>query len=104
MSDQEFYRWQGDDLILKVFVQPKASKNEFCEVRQTELDSAIKIRISAPPVDGKANQQVVQFLSKVFQVSKSQVTLLTGETSRQKRFCIKSPKKLPAIISSMKKL
>ena len=99
MSEKDFYQWQGDDLIIQVYVQPKASKNEFCAVHVTENKTAIKIRITAPPVDGKANQQVIQFLSKSFKVSKSQVKLLSGETSRQKRFCIHSPKQLPSIIS-----
>jgi len=98
MSENEFFQWQGDDLILCVYVQPKASKNEFCAVRITEDGSAIKVRITAPPVDGKANQQLIQFLSKSFKVSKSQVTLLNGESSRQKRFFIQSPKQLPDVI------
>jgi uncharacterized protein (TIGR00251 family) len=94
----DYYQWQDDDLILCVYVQPKASKNEFCDVH----GNAIKVRITAPPVDGKANQQLIQFLSKSFKVSKSQVHLLNGETSRQKRFRISSPKKLPEIIPKKK--
>jgi len=90
----DFFHWQGDDLIIRIYVQPKASKNEFCAVH----DDAIKVRITAPPIDGKANQQLIQFLSKNFKVPKSQVQLLSGESSRQKRFCIHSPKALPAII------
>ena len=57
-------------------------------------------RITAPPVDGKANQQLIQFLSKSFKVSKSQVKLLSGDSSRHKRFCIQSPQKLPSMIQS----
>lgn len=94
MSADAFYQWQGDDLILRVYVQPKASKNEFCAVH----GDAIKVRITAPPVDGKANQQLIQFFAKSFKVPKSQVQLLTGEASRQKRFCIHSPNKLPSEI------
>ena len=91
MTVDDFYHWQGDDLILRIYVQPKASKNEFCDVH----GDAIKVRITAPPVDGKANQQLIQFLSKSFKVSKSQVQLLSGESSRKKRFCIQSPQILP---------
>jgi len=92
----DFFQWQGDDLIIQIYVQPNASKNEFCAVH----GDTIKVRITAPPVDGKANQQLIQFLSKSFKVSKSQVQLLSGETSRQKRFCIHSPKALPVVVSS----
>ena len=47
-----FYEWQGENLLLRVKTQPKASKDEFAEV----LDNRLKIRITAPPIDGKANQ------------------------------------------------
>ena len=98
MNDDDFYQWQGKNLIMRVYVQPKASKNEFCAVHVADNKAAIKVRITSPPVDGKANQQLIQFLSKSFKVSKSQVQLLNGESSRQKRFCIQSPKQLPSMI------
>jgi uncharacterized protein len=89
-----FYAWQGDDLLLRVKAQAKASKDEFAEV----LDNRLKIRITAPPIDGKANQHLIKFLSGQFKVSKSQIELLTGDGAREKRFMIRSPKQLPAII------
>ena len=89
-----FYEWQGEDLLLRVKAQPKASKDEFAEV----LDNRLKIRITAPPIDGKANQHLIKFLARQFKVSKSQIKLLTGDTSREKRFMIRSPKQLPEII------
>lgn len=89
-----FYKWQGEELILRVKVQPKASKDEFCEV----MGECLKVRITAPPVDGKANQHLLKFLAKQFKVSKSQVILLSGETSREKRFRITQPKQVPEII------
>jgi len=89
-----FYEWQGNDLLLRVKAQPKASKDEFAEV----LDNRLKIRITTPPIDGKANQHLIKFLARQFKVSKSQIELLTGDTSREKRFMIRSPKQLPAII------
>jgi len=92
MSD--FYEWQGDNLILRIKAQPKASKDEFAEV----LGNRLKIRITAPPVDGKANQHLIKFLAKQFRVSKSQIELLAGDSAREKRFIIYSPKQLPDII------
>jgi len=91
----DFFHWQGDDLIIRIYVQPNASKNEFCAVH----GDTIKVRITASPIDGKANQHLIQFLSRNFKVPKSQVQLLAGEISRQKRFCIHSPKALLDIIS-----
>ena len=94
-----FYYWQGQDLILKVRIQPKAASDEFAEVLSHEVTGdQIKIRITAPPVDGKANKHLIRFLSLCFKVPKSSVTVLSGETSRNKKIKIQSPQKLPAII------
>jgi len=89
-----FYEWQHDDLLLRIKVQPKASKDEFCEI----MGERLKIRITAPPVDGKANQHLIKFLAKQFKVSKSQIELMSGETSREKRFRISSPRLIPDFI------
>lgn len=91
-----FYEWQGDDLILRVKAQPKASKDEFAEV----LDNRLKIRITAPPTDGKANKHLIKFLAVQFKVSKSQIELIAGESARDKRFMIRAPKQIPSIIPS----
>lgn len=93
----EFYEWCDGNLLLRVKVQPKASRSEFCEL----LDDRLKIRISAAPTDGKANQQLLQFLAKQFGVSKSQVSLLSGESSREKRFMIIAPRQVPAELAAM---
>jgi len=86
-----FYEWQNNDLLLRIKAQPKASKDEFCDV----LGNCLKVRITAPPVDGKANQHLIKFLAKQFKVSKSQIELLSGETSREKRFKISQPRRIP---------
>ena len=90
-----FYQWQGDDLIIACHLQPKASKDEFCG----EQNERLRIRITAPPIDGKANAHLCKFLAKQFGVSKSRVSIIQGELSRQKRLCITSPTKLPAILN-----
>jgi uncharacterized protein (TIGR00251 family) len=48
-------------------------------------DGTLKIRLTAPPVDGAANEALVKFLSEALSVSKSQVEIVTGHTSREKR-------------------
>ncbi|MCK5263328.1 MAG: YggU family protein [Gammaproteobacteria bacterium] len=90
-----FFKWQNDDLILNVRVQPRAANDAFAEYN----DEFIKIRITAPPVDGKANKHLIAFLAKTFKVAKSSIELLSGETGRNKRLLIHQPKVLPDAIS-----
>lgn len=87
-----YYHWDGEDLILDCHLQPKASKDEFAGLH----GERIKIRLTAPPVDGKANAQLLAFLAAAFAVSKSQVSLESGQQSRQKRVRIRQPRHLPA--------
>lgn len=89
-----FYRWDGEDLILECHLQPKASCDEFAGLHGERL----KIRLTAPPVDGKANARLLAFLADAFAVSKSQVSLESGQQSRQKRVRIKQPRQLPAVL------
>ncbi len=94
-----FYKWEDDELHLFVKVQPKASKDEFAEVLTDSLGDRIKIRITAPPVDGKANKYLIKFLSTSFKVPKSNINIKNGETGRNKHLIIKSPKQLPTQIN-----
>ena len=86
-----WYRWDGEDLILACHLQPKASKDEFAGLHGDRL----KIRLTAPPVEGKANAHLLAFLAKAFGVPKSQVSLESGELNRQKRVRIARPRRLP---------
>lgn len=90
------FRLDGEDLLLWLRVQPRSSRDGFGEV----LEDAIKLRITAPPVDGKANAHLVSWLSRQFGVSKSAVIVESGDTARRKRVRIKSPCKLPAALRS----
>ena len=87
-----FYRWEDDVLHLFVRVQPKASRDEFAEVQEDR----IRIRITAPPVDGKANTHLVKFIAKTCGVAKSKVQIINGETGRNKHLSIDNPVCLPA--------
>jgi uncharacterized protein (TIGR00251 family) len=79
--------------LLLLYVQPGASKSG---VRGTYQDR-LKLSVQSPPVDGAANEAVIEYLSKTLNVSKKNIHLLSGETSRQKNIWIKS--KLEEIIS-----
>lgn len=65
---------------LHLFIQPKSSKNEVVGPH----NGAIKIKITAPPVDGKANECLVEFLSDVLNVPKRDIHILKGDTGRNK--------------------
>jgi len=67
-----------------VRVVPRASKNEICG-RHRE---AIKIRLTAPPVEGAANEALISFLSEILGVRKSQIEILSGHASRDKIVCV----------------
>lgn len=85
------YQWQEHDLLLAVRAQPRASRDEIIGPHGDSL----KVRITAPPVDGKANAHLIKFLARAFGVSRSAVELRSGESSREKRFLIHAPKRLP---------
>ncbi len=67
-------------VTLSVRIQPRASKNELVRLE----NGGLKIRLTAPPVDGAANEALVRFLADRFSVAKSQVELVSGHTSRDK--------------------
>ena len=83
----------------KVRVQPGASKNEIVGVQQ----DALKVRISATPVEGKANKVLIQFLAKQLGVKRSQVEILSGHTSRIKTIHVigQGTEKLQQLIDSI---
>lgn len=72
-------------------MQPKASRDEWVGLHGDE----IKVAITAPPVDGKANAHLIKFLAKSFNVSKSAIVLEKGELTRHKTVLVQTPKKLP---------
>ncbi len=74
---------QGAQFALRV--QPRASRNAFAGV----MGDAIKLAITAPPVDGKANEAVIAYLSDVFRVPKSGIVIVSGETGRNKLIAIR---------------
>ena len=85
------YSWHNDQLTLHILLQPNASTDEIIGVQDREL----KIRIAAAPIEGKANTQLIKFLSKQFGVRKQDINLVRGETSRHKKVSITAPTKLP---------
>ncbi len=73
-----------EDIILKVYLQPKSSKNEVVGPYR----DGIKIKVTAPPIEGKANEALIRFLAKEFGISSSCIEILNGHHSREKRLKI----------------
>jgi len=69
-----------DGATFAVRVVPRASKNEIVGIH----GDALKIRVAAPPVEGRANEALIAFLAKRLGVRKSQVEIVAGATSRRK--------------------
>ncbi len=90
-----FYRWDHHDLILSVHIQPRASHPGIVGVYGDQL----KIKLTAPPIEGQANEELSKLLAKLFGVAKSKVLLLKGASSKDKLFRIQSPKHWPEFIA-----
>lgn len=90
-----FYKWQDNQLTLSCQIQPKSSRDEIVGL----YADSVKIRITAPPVDGKANAHLIKFLAKAFGVSRSAVAIISGETGRKKAVRIEDPDKLPEFLN-----
>lgn len=80
MSDPVWLKRSGDTLLLSLHIQPGAKKTEIVG----EHGDALKIRLATPPVDGKANAALLEFIADRLGVGKSAVTLKSGQTSRRK--------------------
>lgn len=78
--DQKFFKETKDGKILRVRVIPNSSKNELIE----NDDGTIKVKLTAPPVDGKANKCLIEFLSKTFSITKTSIEVIKGQTSKDK--------------------
>jgi len=71
-------------IVLDVYVQPKALKSRIVSI----YDGALKVAITAPPVDGKANAAIITFIAKVLGIPKSAITISSGKQSRRKKLSI----------------
>jgi uncharacterized protein (TIGR00251 family) len=71
-------------IVFSIRVLPRSSR---CEIAGIHGD-ALKLKITAPPVDGKANDECVRFLSETLGIKKSRISIVAGHTSRNKRIAI----------------
>jgi len=76
----------ANGVMLTLRIVPRASKNEV----SGEMAGALKIRLQAPPVEGKANRALIDFLADTLDVPRSAIDIVSGETGRNKRVLITS--------------
>lgn len=78
-------------VVLVVHVQPGARRTEISGIH----GEALKMKLAAPPVDGKANDALLRFLADVYGVPQRNATLLSGAASRRKKVRIDAPRSRP---------
>lgn len=90
--DVAFHRWRDSDLELTVHLHPGARKTEAAGAH----GEALKIRVRARPVEGAANEALLEFLAQALQVARTRCVLVSGETSRNKRVLVEAPERAHA--------
>lgn len=89
-----WWRWEGEDLCLRLRVQPRAKQDAFL----APFGGLYRVQITAPPADDKANQHLQRFLAETFDVPVSRVRLVCGRRSRTKQVRVHAPRHLPAFV------
>jgi len=79
------YSKAKDGIIIEVKVDPRSSRNEIVGV----ADRTVRIKLTAPPVGGAANEMLIELLAEKFGIRKRDVTIIKGESSRHKLIKLK---------------
>ena len=91
LPDLPFMRVEKNgDVLLDVHVVPNAAKTQAMGLHGEVGDLALRLRLQAPPVDGKANQAVVKWLAGCLDIPQQTVTLARGETSSRKQLRVQA--------------
>ena len=91
------FKKTNDGALINFKISPNASKNEIIKT-----EDGIKIKITAQPVDGKANKALIEFLSKHFKIPKTSIEIVKGHTSKEKTILLKTDK--PEILANIAKM
>ena len=75
-------------IVVKILVQPRSSRNALVGLH----GDALKVKLTAPPVDGAANKNCIAYLAKCLSVPKSSIEILSGQSSRTKQILLCAPK------------
>ena len=85
MATPPYVHRHAEGIVLELYIQPNARHTAIAG----EHDCRLKIKLARPPVAGKANAELRKFLANTFVISKSQITIQTGERDRRKRILLK---------------
>lgn len=88
-SQMQPHCWHGANLRLELYLQTKGSKNAIIGIYGERL----KVTVTAPPIDGKANKQLIKFLATYFAVPQNQVQIIAGIFNHYKSILIVEPRK-----------
>jgi uncharacterized protein (TIGR00251 family) len=97
---KEFFSQIPEGHSIKVFVQPRSSQNKIVG----SYGDALKIKLTAPPVDGAANKMCIDFLAKLFKLPKTAIEIISGHSSRTKqvRVLVRNDQKRSQLIHYLK--
>lgn len=87
LDQPTWYYWRDASLFIHVYLQPRASSDQIVGIHA----DCLKIRLTAPPLEGRANKQLTEFLAKLFRVPLKQINIIKGEQSRKKWVKIDNP-------------
>jgi len=91
-------REQDGSVTFEVRVIPRSSKSEIVG----EHNGALKVKLKSPPVDGAANDELVRLIARAFDIAKSDVEIVSGQTSRSKQVRVRTrePGRITAILNA----
>ncbi len=95
MSGPAWRRDAGNAIVLLLHVVPGAKRTEVAGVHGEGAAARLRVRLGAPPVDGKANAELRRFLADAYDVPLARVSIDRGEMSRQKTVRIAAPSRRP---------
>lgn len=103
MVSEDIFKIVKHGILLKIRIVPNSSKNQF--ILSEEM---IKLKITAQPIENKANKAVVEYLSKLFKVPKTSIEIVKGDTSKDKTLLLKTTdvqkiENIKSVISSIEK-
>lgn len=82
------YRFDGDSLLLSIWLKPKAGRCRWRGVR----GGFILIEVEAPAIEGRANEALLAYLADCFELPRRSIVFLQGEKARQKRVLLRAPR------------
>ncbi len=90
--NKKIFEEKKDGLILRLKIVPNSSKNDII----WENDG-LKIKITAQPIENKANKALIEFISKKLKIAKSNISIIKGETTKEKTLLLKNIKEIELI-------